>query len=241
LALAVAGLFGGDPALAQRDIRTERVEFARGAVVAIREGAITGYDVVDYVLRARAGQYANVSMATNNAASYFNILAPGETAVAMFNGSMSVNQYEGILPASGDYRVRVYMMRSAARRNEVANYRLELIITDVPDRQPSGGDALVPGTEYHATGNLPCAMRSGEVLGSCPFGVQREDAGSGMVMITKPDGRTRAIFFEGGRAIGADVSEADPGEFSAAREADTTIVRIGEERYEIPDAVVTGG
>jgi hypothetical protein len=47
----------------------------------------------------------------------------------MFNGSTAGNQYEGSLPKSGDYKVRVYMMRSAARRNEVANFRLEMIIT----------------------------------------------------------------------------------------------------------------
>ena len=47
----------------------------------------------------------------------------------MFNGSMAENQYEGTLPASGDYKVRVYLMRSAARRDEVAKYRPEMIIT----------------------------------------------------------------------------------------------------------------
>jgi hypothetical protein len=44
-----------------------------------------------------------------------------------------------------------------------------------------------------------------------------------------------------GRAIGADTSEADPGAFSARREGDLTFIRIGDERYEIPDAVVLGG
>ena len=46
----------------------------------------------------------------------------------MFVGSTSGNQFEGRLPASGDYKVRVYLMRSAARRDEIANYRLEMII-----------------------------------------------------------------------------------------------------------------
>jgi hypothetical protein len=71
----------------------------------------------------------NVSMATKHGATYFNILAPGQTEVALFNGSTNQNQYEGVLPQSGDYKIRVYMMRSAARRNEVAHYRLELSIT----------------------------------------------------------------------------------------------------------------
>jgi len=84
-------------------------------------------------------------------------------------------------------------------------------------------------------------MVAGQPMGSCPFGVRREGNGSGTVTVTKPDGRTRAIFFQQGKAIGADTSSADPGEFSASRDGDDTTVRIGQERYEIPDAVIFGG
>ena len=118
------------------DIRTERVHFQRGATSAVVEASITGYETVDYVLGARKGQSMNVSMATDNGANYFNILAPGENEVAMFNGSVAENQYEGTLPESGDYKVRVYLMRSAARRSEKANYRLEMIV--------SGGGQAAP-------------------------------------------------------------------------------------------------
>jgi hypothetical protein len=59
---------------------------------------------------------------TDNLSSYFNILSPGENEVAMFIGSTSGNQYEGTLPKSGPYKIRVYMMRNAPRRDEVANY-----------------------------------------------------------------------------------------------------------------------
>jgi hypothetical protein len=110
------------------DIRTERVQFHKGASSATVEGSIKGYEGVDYVLGAKAGQSMNVSMATDNGANYFNIIAPGKQDEAMFIGSTSGNQFEGTLPASGDYEVRVYLMRSAARRDEVANYRLEMII-----------------------------------------------------------------------------------------------------------------
>ena len=101
----------------------------------------------------------------------------GENEAAIFNGSVSENQFEGILPTSGDYRLRVYLMRSAARRNETANYRLEMIVTDAADQAGSEnqmpGDALVPGTEYHAVGDIPCALGAGRPEGSCPFGVVR--------------------------------------------------------------------
>jgi hypothetical protein len=45
-----------------------------------------------------------------------------------------------------------------------------------------------------------------------------------------------------GKPIGADTSEAAGySEFRATKENDLLIIRIGDERYEIPDAVVLGG
>ncbi len=45
-----------------------------------------------------------------------------------------------------------------------------------------------------------------------------------------------------GIAVGTGTSEAEyPGEFTMTRETDLTRIRLGAERYEIPDAVVLGG
>ena len=241
VALALANLTAG-MALAQGDTRTERIQFKKGTSSAIVEGRIKGYQSVDYLIGARKGQAANISLATQHTATYFNILAPGQAEVAFFNGSTSQNQFEGVLPQDGTYRVRVYMMRSAARRNETANYRLEVAIGGTaPAIQAPSTDAKVPGTGFHATGDLPCAMGGGQPTGSCAFGVKREGQGNGMVEVTKPDGRKRVIFFEKGRATGYDASQADRSAFKASRQGDLTIVHIGNERYEIPDAVINGG
>jgi len=225
--------------LAQSNTRTQRVQFKPGVKSATIKGSIKGYQTVDYALNARKGQTMNVSMATKHGGTYFNILAPGETEVAMFNGSINGNQYEGTLSKSGDYKIRVYMMRSAARRNEVANYRLEMIVS-TPGT--SGADVKVPGTNYNATGNVPCSMGGGQPSVSCSFGVTRQGNGSGIVTVKKPDGRTRAIFFTSGKATGYDQNQADPGgTFSAIKQSDLNIISIGQERYEIPDAVIFGG
>ena len=128
-------------ALARDEIRTEQVHFKPGASSATIKGKIKGYEAVDYVLEASKGQQMNVSMATKNGATYFNILAPGENEVAMFIGSTSGNQFEGTLPKSGAYKIRVYMMRSAARRDEVANYRLEMIVTGAPQKAGARAEA----------------------------------------------------------------------------------------------------
>jgi heat shock protein HslJ len=96
--------------------------------------------------------------------------------------------------------------------------------------------------DYDATGKIPCAQSIGQPMTECEFGVARAGGGYATVVIKKPDGRTRAIFFRMGKPIGADTSEADrTGAFSATREKDLNRIRVGSERYEIPDAVVLGG
>ncbi|MGA7877173.1 MAG: hypothetical protein WCA08_16050 [Desulfoferrobacter sp.] len=45
-----------------------------------------------------------------------------------------------------------------------------------------------------------------------------------------------------GKPIGTDTSQADGyPEFRATKENDLNLIRIGDECYEIPDAVVLGG
>lgn len=236
--LATSPMLSSAPALSQ--IRKERVQFQSGKSSTTIQGTVKGEQSVDYFINAKAGQSLTVNLTTNNGANYFNIFEPGKVPgsdEALFIGGNNGNRYKGTLPSSGNYLVRVFLMRSAARRNEVANYRLQINIAG----GQSGGDALVPGTNYHATGNIPCSMGRGQPTGSCPFGVTRKGNGTANVTVTRPNGRTRVIFFERGRAIGADTSQADPGNFSASKKSDISIIRIGQERYEIPDAVVFGG
>ena len=112
------------------DIRRETIHFKPGTTSTNIEAKIKGRETVDYIVNAKAGQMMNISMANNNGANYFNIIAPGKEDAALFIGSTSENQFEGFAPKSGDYTIRVYLMRSAARRNETGAYRLEIIIHD---------------------------------------------------------------------------------------------------------------
>ena len=234
-------------AVAQSDIRTERVHFRTGAISAVVQGSIKGYEIVDYVLGVGKDQYMNVSMATDNDANYFNILAPGEDKVAFFNGSISDNLYKGILHKNGDYTIRVYQMRSAERLNEIANYNLEIIISSVDDTNktstsgPSQYDAAIQGAIHNATDKIQCSVVKAQPTVSCQVSVTREGKGNGIVTITKPDGSIRVIYFENGKAVGADVSQAVPGQFSAKKKGDMNVIRVGDEHYQIPDVVISGG
>lgn len=63
-----------------------------------------------------------------------------------------------------------------------------------------------------------------------------------MLAVTRHDGRTSASCFQPGRTVGADTSQADGyPEFKASKKGDLHLIRTGNERYEIPDAVVLGG
>jgi hypothetical protein len=79
-------------------------------------------------------------------------------------------------------------------------------------------------------------------MGQCDFGVARAGGGTAAVAITRPDGRAHVIFFKAGKAVGADLSQADGNmSFSATKEADLYKIQAGNERYEIPEAVISGG
>jgi hypothetical protein len=123
------------------------------------------------------------------------------------------------------------------RNWEVSGVSRELILRKQPSSRAGAAALVAAGTILD---NLGCRKTEGLVwcdvqpLGGGPRGYAT-------VVVTKPDGRTRAIFSRMGRPIGADTSQADPGKFSAAREGDLHLIRIGGERYEIPDAAVLGG
>lgn len=223
------------------EIEVKRVQFAAGSSAATLKGALVGYKTIDYRLGAKAGQTMTVTLKTTNGANYFNLIAPGEKDVAFFIGSSSGNHFHGSLPADGDYTVRVYLMRSAARRNEKANYTLTLSITGTSSGNALHGDAKVAGTNYHATGEIPCAMSASQPTHSCHFGVTRQGNGDAIVTVTRIGGGTRTLYFKKGEATGYDQSQADSGQFSAKKQGDLSIIHIGGERYEIPDAVVSGG
>ena len=94
---------------------------------------------------------------------------------------------------------------------------------------------------FDASGSLPCAQAESQPLRDCPFGVARAGGGYATLVVTRPDGRTRAIYFGLGQPIGADTSQADgmPA-FSAAREGGLYRIRVGTERYEVVPDILLG-
>ena len=205
LALAVFALFS--PFASAQPIKVQRISFVVGASSATVKGSIAGAEIVDYKLGARAGQTMSVTLKTSNGGNYFNVLPPGSEA-ALFIGSTSGNQWTGSLPVNGDYTVRVYLMRSAAQRNEKANYTLTVGIK-------GSVDAKVAGTPYHATGTVPCSVGP-DPKGSarCSFGVIRSGPGKAEVYLADPGydvklhkDKLRILRFAGNAVTSADTKE----------------------------------
>jgi hypothetical protein len=113
--------------------------------------------------------------------------------------------------------------------------------TGAGGQRPSSSERAGQG-QFDARGSVPCAQRPGQPLGQCQAAVARDPGGTATVVVTRPDGRTRTIFFDKGKAIGADLSQADGNmNFRSSKRGDLYLIEAGNERYEIVEAFVFGG
>ncbi|MBB3989962.1 hypothetical protein [Croceicoccus naphthovorans] len=123
-----------------------------------------------------------------------------------------------------------------------------VVMVSVPEARTAAasGDALVPGTDYNATTDIPCGFGGAAPAQTCFAGVKRQwgDDGTTLVEVKKPDGRTRAIFFTGTTPTGADSAQSDGSagwDFKTVRDGDRMTISFGPETYVIVDALVEGG
>lgn len=52
---------------------------------------------------------------------------PPKSEESIFNSAVDGERYQGIATQSGEYRIRVYLMRAHARRNATEKYQLILV------------------------------------------------------------------------------------------------------------------
>lgn len=111
-------------------------------------GTLTGSQMQEFVVTAEAGQTLSVDILTQDPPVYFNLLPPGGD-VALFVGSTSGAVADVPLAENGAYRLRLYLMRSAARRDEVGRYDIGLALTP-----PDFADGLRGGPDFWAVSGL---------------------------------------------------------------------------------------
>jgi hypothetical protein len=227
-------------AAAEAGPHRQAVQFAKGASSSQLRGTIKGDGDVDYTVNARAGQTLVVRLRSSNASLYFNINPPGSADVSMFIGNQQGAEAKAMLPADGTYVVRVYLMRNAARRNESAAYTLDVAVTgQALTPLPAAKDALVAGTRFHATAAVPCQTPGADAGASCQAGVIRRGRdGTATVVLRGANGLVRNLLFVKGQPVAAD--SAQP--MTSSRQGNLSTVRFGsDERYDVPDALLTGG
>jgi hypothetical protein len=220
--------------------RQEKVQFAKGASAAVIKGQLKGDADVDYVVRAAAGQTLSVTLKETNPQNYFNVLPPGSKGSAMFVGDTG-EDYTAMLPSDGDYVVRVYLMRPAARRGESSDYTLTIGVTGKPLAPlPAATDALVPGTSYHATAKIKCVPAYETTTKDCDAAVIRRSHDGTATVDIAGAAEDRSILFVKGKPVASNATRIDV--LSSERKGDVTVVKLGDrERYEVPDALLTGG
>ena len=125
--LALALSLCAAPLLAQDEVATVPVRFAKGATGTTVKGAFSGYDSVNYTLSARAGQTMAIKIKGSSNAN-FNVFAPGQApggGTAMGSGAAG-EDWSARLPATGAYTIQVFQMRASARRGERVAYTLSI-------------------------------------------------------------------------------------------------------------------
>lgn len=236
--LPTLALLAATAAGAQSTARTQRVPQPTSKAPVRLTGKIRGDEMVDYVVRLRAGEELHASLKGSNSQNYFNVLPP-ESQLAWHVGQDG-GDFRGMAPADGDYVIRVYLMRPAARRREASSYTLSIGVAGRPlPPLPASVDAVLPGTSFHASATIQCATMIERAMHACDaFVVRRGHDGTATVEVRGRDGYRRRILFVGGRPVSSDATDA----LVVTRRGDVTVVALGgDERFEIPDVLVTGG
>jgi hypothetical protein len=221
-------------------MREEVVQLGEGNSSTKVSGNIVGGDIFDYRVEARAGQMLNVVMESDHRANYFNVLPPDDDTVAVFVGSAGGSRFTGDLDLDGDWKIRVYLMRAAARRGEEANYTLNVTTTGSPDPDKAREANDFGPREWDARGKIGCA-RGGQPMqtAACSFKVVRYRYEEGATVFVVPPGSgdaVRMLYYLGGNWSTNSAELID-----SRKRADLWSLVVGDEAYEIPDAVIFGG
>ena len=103
-----------------------RVKFARGSSGVSLKGTVIGFAYKDYIVGAIAGQTINVKLTSRNSFTVSVVFLPNGDNL---EGAVETDEFTGELPGSGNYVIRVLMMRAEARRKgSISNYTLKISV-----------------------------------------------------------------------------------------------------------------
>lgn len=236
--LTCASVLISNPLQAQQR-QTKRLSIPTGKTSVSATGSITGYQDIDYIVNAAAGQTMTVTLKTNKTSNYFLVYGPNDSETAIYNSDAGEQTWTSTLQQSGDHVVRVYLYRNAARNNVKANFTVTVTVKNSAGKS---GDAKVAGTKFNATSIINAALTPDVAIGTtkADVGVIRYANGDAELHITNAKKQQRIFRFSKGEFT-CTFPEGWKVE-TARNDRDEWIVSVnGQEFYQIPDAVITGG
>ena len=111
-----------------------------------------------------------------------------------------------------------------------------------------GGLYLVPvsfegrAVSLEPGGQIPCARLRGQPMQTCGVSLQRPGVGNALLQVIHPNGMERELVFRNGIFMGCQKGREGCGDLTVqvAREDQLRLLRVGNERYEIPGTFLAG-
>ncbi|MGA1303253.1 MAG: hypothetical protein ACO3ZD_04355 [Cyanobium sp.] len=111
-----------------------------------------------------------------------------------------------------------------------------------------GGVYLVPlpyegrAVSLETGGQIPCARLRGQPMQTCGVSLQRPGLGKASLQVIHPNGMERELVFRNGTFLGCQKGMEGCGELAVqvATEDQLRLLRVGNERYEIPGSYLLG-
>lgn len=95
---------------------------------------------------------------------------------------------------------------------------------------------------FDARARAPCAQIEGEALGICAVAVARGGDGRATVVATFANGFSRTLHFAGGAFLRANATMSGVGtDIDWRLEEGVHRIRVDDQRFELPDALLFGG
>lgn len=94
---------------------------------------------------------------------------------------------------------------------------------------------------FDAMGEVACAQQVGEKMETCAAAVARVGSSEAAVVVTFPNGFARTLMFEGGVFVRGNPTMSGVGTDTAWRVSNGVhFVRVDDQRFELPEALVFG-
>lgn len=101
--------------------RALRVSFRNGATEATLKGDLRGFAVAEYVFPAKTGETVAINLKSTQPSLCFTLTAPQNHEL-----TFQANEFKGVAPLDGDYKVNVMLLRKEAQQNASAAYTLTI-------------------------------------------------------------------------------------------------------------------